>query len=279
MRIIHILKKDGSKREIYAPSPDEKARLRRQLNRLNGFAIMTDRHFVAHGFMPGRSPVTNAMQHRGYAFSLSFDLEDFFNTVTPEHVMNIPGFFSDEVAYCFVDGSAKQGLPTSPALANIAASAMDNDIMALRARSRLGWNFGEYTRYADDMTFSFDREHTARWLLQVIPPIVERHRFRINPAKTRLQAARAGRRIITGVAVDSEIHAPRKVRRKLRAARHQMNRPQARGLREWTRLRLPHGYVPPQPPPILATYVREVVEVTISAPGRFVRAVFGRRII
>lgn len=279
MRIIYIRKKNGSKREIYAPSPDEKARLRRQVGRLNGFALMLDRHGVVHGFMPLRSPVTNALAHRGYAFSLSFDLEDFFNTVTPEHVMNIPGLMSDELAYCFVDGAAKQGLPTSPALANIAASAMDNDIMALRVRSRLGWSFGEYTRYADDLTFSFDREHTARWLLEVIPPVVERHRFRINPAKTRLQAASAGRRIITGVAVDSDIHVPRKMKRRLRAARHQMNMAQARGLREWSRLRLPAGYVPPQPPPILATYVREVIEVTITAPGRFVRAVFGRRII
>lgn len=276
MRIIYIRKKNGSKREIYCPSPDEKARLRRQVDRLNGFAIMLDRHGVVHGFMPRRSPVTNAMAHRGYAFSLSFDLEDFFNTVTPEHVMNIPGLMGDETAYCFIHCQAKQGLPTSPAMANIAAAAMDNDIMALRVRSRLGWSFGEYTRYADDLTFSFNREHTARWLKEVIPPVVERHRFKINPAKTRLQAASAGRRMITGVAVDSEIHVPRKIRRRLRAANHQENLAQAEGLTEWSLLRLPEGYVPPQPLPTVTTVVRAVVEVTVT--GRFVRAVFGRRL-
>ncbi len=278
MRIIHIRKKNGSHREIWCPSPDEKARLRRQLDRLNGFAILMDRHGVVHGFMPHRSPVTNAVAHRGYAFSLSFDLEDFFNTVTAEHVMNVPGLMSDETCYCFQWGPARQGLPTSPALANIAASAMDNEIMALRTRGRLGWSFGEYTRYADDLTFSFNREYTARWLKEVIPPLVERHRFKINHAKTRLQAASAGRRIITGVAVDDSLHVPRKMRRKLRAARHQRNRAQAIGLREWARLRLPHGYQPPQSPTVMARVV-EVIEVTIAAPGRFVRAVFGRRII
>jgi len=280
MKITYIRKRNGSLREIYCPSPEEKAVLRAQVERLNEFARMLDQHHVAHGFMPRRSPVTNAMQHVGYAFSLSFDLEDWFNTVTPQHVMHVPGLMSDEACLCFVDGAAKQGLPTSPAMANIAAAQMDHEIVSLRARGRLGWNYGVYTRYADDLTFSFMLEATARWLKEVIPPIVERHRFKINESKTRLQAARAGRRMITGVAVDDEIHAPRAIRRRIRAARHQRNWNQLRGLREWARLRMPHNYNPPAPPP-QAVAVHEIVEVTITdaETGRFVRATFGRRIL
>lgn len=278
MKIIHIRKRNGSVREIYCPSQDEKAWMRAQVPRLNGFALMLDTHHVSHGFMPNRSPVTNALQHRGYAFSLSFDLEDWFNTVTVGHIDYVPGLMSNAVAICFVDGAAKQGLPTSPALANIAAARMDQEIVALRARGRLGWNYGVYTRYADDLTFSFMLEATARWLKEVIPPIVGRHRFKINQTKTRLQAARAGRRMITGVAVDDRLHVPREIRRRMRAASHQRNWDQLRGLREWARLRLPHLYQPPPPPPVAVT-IRETVEVIITAPGRFVRAVFGRRIL
>ncbi len=63
----------------------------------------------------------------------------------------------------------------------------------------------------------------------------------------------------------------------MRAASHQRNWDQLRGLREWARLRIPHNYNPPVPPPATVT-VRETVEVIIATPGRFVRAVFGRRI-
>ena len=276
MKIIKIPKKDKSFRVIYCPEPELKKRLRLMVPRLNGFAIFMDRHGVAHGFMPRRSPVTNAMAHCGFPFSLSFDLENWFDTVTPDHVMNVPGLMSDATCLCFVDGAARQGLPTSPAMANIAAAPMDNDIMALRVRGRLGWSFGAYTRYADDMTFSFEREATARWLKEIIPPLVERHKFKINPAKTRLQSARAGRRIITGVAVDDTIHVPRKIKRRLRAARHQRNWPQMRGLGEWARLRLPGNYQPPTPP--LDEQIIQTVSITYVAADTYVHATFIRRI-
>ncbi len=282
MQIIRKKKKSGGERLIYAPSPEEKARLKALVPELNAAALAEDRHGVAHGFMPGRSPVTNAMTHRGYEYSLSFDLADWFDTVTPWHLARVMHNL-DRKYYelCFVDGAARQGLPTSPAIANIAASPMDAEIVALRVRSRLGWTYGQYSRYADDLTFSFDREATARWLLNVIPPIVERHGFKINPAKTKLQWAGAGRRMITGVAVDSEIHAPRYIRRRVRAAAHRMGgnpwaRAQHNGLKEWTKLVLPHDY---RPPTTFREAVRVIANTIIAAPGNFVRALFGRKII
>jgi len=277
MKIIRLRKKNGQVRVIYCPAPDQKIRLRSMVPRLNGFAVLLDRHGVAHGFMPNRSPVTNAMAHCGFPFSLSFDLENWFDTVTPDHVMNVAGLMSDEACYCFVDGAARQGLPTSPAMANIAAAPMDNEIMGLRVRSRLGWSFGAYTRYADDMTFSFEREATARWLKEIIPPLVERHKFKVNPAKTRLQSARAGRRIITGVAVDDTVHAPRKIKRRMRAAAHHRNWPQLRGLSEWTMLRLPRNYEPPPPPP--EEQAVQTISITYVAADTYVHATFIRRIV
>lgn len=270
MRIIKRPKKSGGWRVIYAPSPEEMAALKRMVPELNAAALAADKHHVAHGFMPGRSPVTNAMVHRGFMYSLSFDLADWFDTVTLDHVLrmglNMPlaKWPHVELETCFVDGAARQGLPTSPAIANIAAAAMDNDIVALRVRGRLGWSYGSYSRYADDLTFSFDRECTAAWLMKEIPLIVERHGFKINPAKTKLQCAKAGRRMITGVAVDTDVHVPRFIKRKLRAATHTAgknpwSRQQQRGLSEWSKLKLPLAYQPPT-----TTIKQDVVNLTIK---------------
>jgi RNA-directed DNA polymerase len=288
MRIIRLPKKSGGWRVIYAPNPEEKTKLKALVPELNAAALAADKHGVSHGFMPGRSPVTNAMQHRGYMYSLSFDLAEWFETVTPAHIRRtlcpdgFPTRLQSKIEFrCFVDGAARQGLPTSPAIANLAASPMDAEIMALRVRSRLGWTYDSYTRYCDDLTFSFSREATAKWLLAIIPPLVERHGFKINPAKTKLQCARAGRRMITGVAVDNEIHPPRYIKRKVRAARHRMGKnPRARaqhnGLTEWARLVVPHDY---EPPSKIKAAIRSTVRTILNAPRGFVKAVFGRKII
>lgn len=260
MHIVKIPKGGGRYRTIYVPNPEEKRRLKALVPALNERAAHHDPHRVMHGFMPGRSPVTNAMQHRGYAYSLSFDLENFFDHVTPKQVDAVLGFpFSTHDRYhiCFVHRRARQGLPTSPALANIAASPMVKEIMSLRQMGRFGWTF-VFTTYADDLTFSFDRFATSLWLKRTVPEIVSRHGFKLNPDKTRLQAASAGRRMITGVAVDNTtvLRVPRRIKRKIRAAWHQawqkkspVERAQARtgyhGLNEWARLKLPAGYSPP----------------------------------
>ncbi len=254
---------------------------------LNAAALKADKHGVSHGFMPGRSPVTNAMAHRGYAYSLSFDLADWFDTVTLDHLgdTRVGGWLlrvdrDRKLSICFVDGAARQGLPTSPAIANIAASPMDAEIMALRVRGRFGFPF-EYSRYADDLTFSYSREGTAKWLLKVIPEIVERHGFKINPAKTKLQCARAGRRMITGVAVDTEVHAPRYIKRKIRAASHRMGRNpwargQHRGLTEWSKLKLPADFNPHSLQPITAAIVKLTTKI-LNGAEKFLRAPFTRK--
>lgn len=227
MQKILIPKSNGKTRTVYNPDPELKRRLRALVPQLNLLAEELDVFHCQHGFTEGRSPVTNAKVHIGYEFTLTMDLENWFDTVTLGHISR--ACWSAEIAKkcpalkdCFVDGAARQGLPTSPALANIAASPMIRDIMALCPKGRFTERPFAFTTYADDLTFSCRTMATVELLLLEVPRIVEKHGFKVNASKTKVQAAVAGRRIITGVAVgEHDIAITREVRRRIRAGHHQ----------------------------------------------------------
>jgi hypothetical protein len=220
------------------PNPEEKQIALLYLSRLQDIQVPGCE--VQHGFVRGRSPVTNALAHVGYEYTLCMDLADFFDSVTKEMVikvlteigekdkamaMKVPGgmkpeTWSKHIGAIFPDGAARQGIPTSPTLANIAAIPMDREILAMQRHGRFR-NF-IYTRYADDLCFSFNRPGAGKMLMKRVPTIVEKCGFTLNTKKTRLQWAGAGRRMITGVAVDGGIHPTRTVRRRIRAARHHL---------------------------------------------------------
>ena len=231
MKIIKISKRNGKYRLVYVPSPKQKQIFRRLLKPLEEIAFLKC-HSCVHGFMVGRSPVTNAVQHINKNYTLSFDIENFFDSVNKAHLIGlIPESIIDKV---LINGSPKQGLPTSPVVCNIAATKFDKAILSLIADSNI-----VYTRYADDLTFSFDDQNYVNVLKLEIPKILKRFDFSVNTKKTKLQLAKNGRRIITGIAVDSDIYPTRKTKRKLRAAIHNGNQQKIRGLQEWNDLKMP----------------------------------------
>jgi hypothetical protein len=89
---------------------------------------------------------------------------------------------------------------------------------------RYGWR---YTRYADDLTFSLPADHKGApklgALMGLVQRIVEGEGFRVNAAKTRV-ARDGARQKITGLVVngDGAPRVPRKLRRQLRAAIHNL---------------------------------------------------------
>lgn len=232
-------KKKGEYREICVPSAELKFKLRKILVELNKDAFYNFGPEV-QGFVPGRSPLTNSIAHIGYNFTLSFDLKNFFDAVTPDMV---PEKYKND---CFVNNRAYQGLPTSPAIANLAARPMDKDILDFINNPNNFKDYLEpnvvYTRYADDLTFSFNEYSTYDLLRQNIPLIVCNNGFTINGRKTHLQTAKFGRRIITGIAVDDKAYyIPRAIKRKLRAASHTKQFARYYGLQEWSKLKLPNS--------------------------------------
>lgn len=59
---------------------------------------------------------------------------------------------------CVHNGKMPQGAPTSPVLSNIIASALDKTLVRLAGKYRM-----RYTRYADDITFSFNQSPHLKW--------------------------------------------------------------------------------------------------------------------
>ena len=237
-KIIKIPKGHGKFRTIYAPSKDYKEKLTTLLLDLQQKVHNADEEMIIHGFIRGRGAVTNALKHVGYAYTLSFDLENFFDSVRVEMVEK--HLCSEALSLCFIDGVARQGLPTSPLMANLAFLEFDKKIK--EAIGEMGV-YTAYTRYADDLIFSFNQKEFAETLKETIIKIIDDSPFTLNSKKTKLQDAKNGRRIITGIGVgERKIYPSRKIKRKIRAAKHQKNRESALALLSWASCREPKPF-------------------------------------
>lgn len=125
---------------------------------------------LSHGFEKGKSIITNAKVHRNKRYVINFDLEDFFDSF---HFGRVKGFFeknkyfklSEEVALCIAQltcykGTLPQGAPTSPVITNLIAPILDFRLLKIAKKYKL-----DYTRYADDLTFSTNNIHF--WILKM----------------------------------------------------------------------------------------------------------------
>ena len=168
-----------------------------------------------HGFRPGRSIVTNAKWHVSRKELLKLDIADFFPSVTINRVINLfrgLGYSYDVGFYlaslCCLDGKLPQGAPTSPYISNVICKGMDSRIVKLAKRNKFN-----YTRYADDLTFS--GEHINAGFIDLVSTIVGENGFTLNESKTRLYRSK-GKRIVTGISVNDKLTVPREYKRKIK---------------------------------------------------------------
>lgn len=236
-RVARIPKGTGKFREVYIASKKDARRLRELLPLLEDILIDTDNEEVNYAFVKGRNCALNALQHTGLRYTLSLDLKDFFANVRREHVSHI--IPSDILDQCLIDGVPHQGLPTSPLIATIAFLACDQKILDSLNKNGIK---SVYTRYADDLTFSFNDINHKEAILTIARKSIEYFGFKINERKTTLQDCNNGRVIITGIAIDgNNIQSTRRTRRKIRAAKHQNNLESMHGLIEWSKCKLPRS--------------------------------------
>lgn len=249
-----IPKRDGSSRTITAPKRDLK---RAQRWALRSVFDKLPVHGAAHGFLAARSVVTNAAVHAGADTIVKIDIKDFFPTVTwwrvrgllrkagmSEGPATLIALLSTESPRDMVQFRGKahyvatgprvlpQGAPTSPAITNAICLRMDRRMSGIARKLGL-----RYTRYADDLTFSWRLPAKAPEgarprapigaLLYAVKDILRAEGFRIHPSKTTVMRS-GDRQKVTGLVVNRptgnstegvpDARVPRETVRHLRAA-------------------------------------------------------------
>lgn len=281
-------KAKGGSRRIAAPRGPLR-RLQRKL--LEHILAKVPQHDAAHGFVAGRSTVSNARPHQGAALVIKTDLRDFFPSVHYRRVVGIFGMlgYGAEVAQALAQlttyrprlrgadgapgpvlwpGVLPQGAPTSPALANLACRRLDVRLTKLAAR------FGAtYTRYADDLTFSFAAAPAisiGRFLWWV-DGICQQEGFLEHAGKRKILRAKAQQRV-TGLVVNHTVHVPREDRRRFRAILHNCARhglaAAAHGREDFAAYLAGYAaYVQMVQPELGAEWTAEVARLLAETPG------------
>lgn len=227
-KVFYIRKKSGGTRKITAPYNKAFKMLLRCVNIL--FASVYEPSRYAMGFSEGRSVATNAQVHKGQNYVLNIDLKDFFPSVEQARVwkrIQLPPFnFSQPIANLLAglcamkqvdaEGVAQyvlpQGAPTSPIITNMICDKLDRRLGGLAKRFKVN-----YTRYADDITFSSMHNvyHENGDFRRALERIITDQGFTINEQKTRLQKLGA-RQEVTGVIVSHKINVPQTYVRDIR---------------------------------------------------------------
>ncbi len=232
-----IPKKDGTFRLIESPKTNTKMiqyRIYEEI--LDRIAI----HSAAHGFVPGRSIITNASPHVGQYCVVKMDLVNFYANVSFSRVVSIfrsLGYSREAAIWLtylttsslptnmefpentpgallpYLRHHLPQGAPTSPALANLSAYVLD-----LRL-SGLAKSFGiNYTRYADDLTFSGSKDFSVSLsvFIPLVKKIIREERFWYHYKKLKVFRQNQ-RQSVTGVVVNEKLNVNRKTYDQLKA--------------------------------------------------------------
>lgn len=228
-RIRSIPKASGGTRTIHAVSGKLKDIQRKVLDKLQADFPPSSR---AHGFVPERSIITNAIPHRRKKVLVKLDIRDFFPSIHFARVMGLfqsaPFHFGREAAITLAqiicvpedNGPLPQGGVLSPYVANVICRRLDQKLAAIAREHRC-----HFTRYADDLTFStndVNRLETEQ-LIARVEAAVATEGFTINSKKTRV-LRQSDRQIVTGIVVNDGLNVTRKYLRSLRAILHNIEK-------------------------------------------------------
>jgi RNA-directed DNA polymerase len=222
-----IARRDGSPpRQIHAPIKPIKD-IQQRLSKL--LSDCYEPPVNVHGFVRGRSPMSNARLHQRQQWVLRLDLADFFPSIHFGRVRGLfrayPFDYPADVAtllaqICCHDGRLPQGAPTSPIISNYICRRLDSRLAQLARAERC-----HYTRYADDLCFSTDRTRFSATLGSIdaglptagvsVVEIIVANGFTVNEAKIRMMR-RTQRQRITVLVVNRKVNVSQQYTRDLR---------------------------------------------------------------
>ncbi len=229
-----IPKKNGETRKINAPSGELKAIQKILAEKLwihqtyiwEKYGIKPN---ISHGFIKQKGIITNAKIHRNKRFVLNIDLQNFFDSF---HFGRVKGFFEKNRDFCLprevaiviaqltcYKGCLPQGAPSSPIITNLICQILDNRLLKWAKKYKL-----DYTRYADDLTFSTNDKNFVEVKNEFLGHIqreIEKAGFKINEKKTRF-LYKDSQQKVTGLVVNQKINVSQTYYRTTRAMAHSL---------------------------------------------------------
>ena len=231
-------KKSKTGRQILIPSAGLKLLQKKLANLLTNIylEINQSNSFCSYAFIPDTNTqnfgiIENAKQHINKKIILNIDLVDFFTSITFSRIV---GFFTKNTNFklsydiaitiaqiaCYKASKTSQaylpqGSPCSPIISNFIGQIIDSRITLLAKRFHF-----TYTRYADDLTLSFNKNKIDSKILQY-DPITQKYKlgnllekeilktnFQINYQKLYVRTSNK-RQQVTGLVVNKSINVTR----------------------------------------------------------------------
>ena len=224
-----IPKKSGGTRSINSPSTELKE-IQKNIDRLLRKQLImfweenNIKPNISHAFSKKKSIMTNAKIHKDKRYIYNIDLEDFFDSF---HFGRVRGYFEKNKIFLFpqniatilaqltcYNGTLPQGAPTSPVITNLICNVLDMKLLKIAKTFKL-----DYTRYADDLTFSTNDKNFLENLVDFqsrIEAVIKYSGFKINEKKTRLQF-KDSRQVVTGLVVNKKVNINRYFYRETRS--------------------------------------------------------------
>ena len=222
-----IPKKSGGPRKICAPHKELKV-LQSELANLIQKHMQQDNLKMyfnhSHAFQKEKSIFSNAQIHCHKKYVYNIDLENYFDSF---HFGRITGYFQknkdlklpEKVANMIAQlscykGTLPQGAPSSPAITNLIGNILDIRLLKLAAKYKLN-----YTRYADDITFSTNDKYFCKntnIFLEKLSQEIKLAGFALNEKKTRF-LYHTSRQEVTGLVVNQRLNIKREFYKNTRA--------------------------------------------------------------
>ena len=231
-----IPKKNGSERLISSPA----THLKSAQKKLSGilYEIYTP-YNETHGFVKKKSILSNAKIHvtatKKPQWILNVDIQDFFGSINFGRVRGLflkpPYRCNADIAtllaqICCHDNKLPQGAPTSPIISNLICRQLDRELRKVARENKC-----EYSRYADDITFSSRAKFFPKKLAKILNDdeseetvklgyelrrVFKNNGFEINSDKSRL-SYHSERQEVTGLTVNEKPNVKRQFVREIRA--------------------------------------------------------------
>lgn len=214
-RFFKIPKKSGGFRQIEAPCIRLKQIQRWIKNEIVDKIVISN---YATGFVKNKSILDNALKHVGKELVINMDLKDFFPSVKYNDVyyLFLSVGYRKDVAHLLTklctnaENVLPQGSPASPAISNYVLRNLDNRLGKLAESID-----ADYTRYADDITFSGSKKISS--IIPLIEKIIVQEGFVANKCKTRLQYKNC-RQEVTGLVVNQKVSVLPEIEKEIKNA-------------------------------------------------------------